>query len=98
MLRHAALGLLATAALTASPPARAADKVLRVAPITDVQMLDPLFGSARVKVVAGEMLYETLFSRDSALHPKPQVDAAPYAVLGQAEQLLAFRKEVSGVP
>jgi len=73
MLRIHALGLLATAALIATTPTHAADKVLRVAPITDVQTLDPLFGSAWVNVVAGEMLYETLFAWDSALRPKPQM-------------------------
>lgn len=59
--------------LAGAAPALAADKVLRVAPITDVQMLDPLFGSAWVNVVAGEMLYEALFSWDSKLQPKPQM-------------------------
>ena len=65
------IAALALAAL-AAPPAQA-DRTLRVAPITDVQMLDPEFGSAWVNVVAGEMLYETLFAWDSKLSPKPMM-------------------------
>jgi peptide/nickel transport system substrate-binding protein len=64
--------LLAIAVGLAAPVA-SAETVLRVAPITDVQMLDPLFGSAWVNVVAGEMVYETLFAWDSRLAPKPQM-------------------------
>src|SRR3954447_1810750 len=36
-----------------------AEKVLRLAPITDVQLLDPVFGTAWVNVVAGAMIYES---------------------------------------
>jgi peptide/nickel transport system substrate-binding protein len=64
--------LLAIAVGLAAPVA-SAETVLHVAPITDVQMLDPLFGSAWVNVVAGEMVYETLFAWDSRLAPKPQM-------------------------
>ena len=67
------LRLLIIGVLAANAPAQAADKVLRVAPITDVQLLDPLYGSAWVNVVAGEMLYESLFSWDSRLNPKPMM-------------------------
>ena len=79
MLHRHALSLLTILCLVWPPPARAADparavdKVLRVAPITDVQMLDPVVGSAWVNVVAGQMLYETLFAWDSKLQPKPQM-------------------------
>ena len=73
MIPTKALAVLAATGLAFAHPAHAADKVLRVVPITDVQMLDPLFGSAWVNVVAGEMLYETLFAWDSALHPRPQM-------------------------
>jgi peptide/nickel transport system substrate-binding protein len=69
------LGFAAAALFAAAAPAaaQAPQKVLRVAPITDVQMLDPVFGSAWVNVVAGQMLYETLFAWDSKLVPKPQM-------------------------
>ena len=70
--RHLA-SLFAVALACSAHAAAAADKTLRVAPITDVQLLDPLFGSAWVNVVAGEMLYETLFAWDSKLTPKPQM-------------------------
>ncbi len=68
--------LLVASCLLWTLPARAADNVLRVVPITDVQLLDPVYGTAWVNVVAGQMLYETLFAWDSTLQPKPQmVDA-----------------------
>lgn len=56
--------------LLACAPARA-ETVLRVAPITDVQLLDPVYGSAWVNVVAGTMIYESLFAPDSKLQPRP---------------------------
>ncbi len=65
--------LLLALCLATPLSAQAADKVLRVAPITDVQLLDPAFGSAWVNMVAGEMIYESLFAPDSALRPKPQM-------------------------
>jgi peptide/nickel transport system substrate-binding protein len=58
--------------LLAIAPARA-ETVLRVAPITDVQLLDPVTGSAWVNVVAGAMIYESLFAPDAALNPRPQM-------------------------
>lgn len=67
------LRLLMALGVVASGPALGADKVLRVAPITDVQLLDPLYGSAWVNVVSGEMLYESLFAWDSKLQPKPMM-------------------------
>ena len=69
------LGLLALLWAAALVPARA-ETVLRVAPITDVQMLDPVYGTAWVNVVAGSMIYETLFAWDSKLQPKPQMVAS----------------------
>ena len=59
-------------AMLASVGARA-ETVLKVAPITDVQLLDPVFSTAWVNVVAGSMIYETLFAPDSKLQPKPQM-------------------------
>ena len=70
---QARLLIAALAFATLAGPAAQADRTLRVAPITDVQMLDPEFGSAWVNVVAGEMLYETLFAWDSKLSPKPMM-------------------------
>jgi peptide/nickel transport system substrate-binding protein len=73
MPRTRLLRLLVALCLAAPAPALAADKVLRVAPITDVQMLDPVYGTAWVNVVAGQMLFETLFAWDAKLQPKPQM-------------------------
>ena len=67
-----ALGLIAML-MAAGPVPAQADKVLRVAPITDVQMLDPVYGTAWVNTVAGAMIYETLFAWDSKLQPRPQM-------------------------
>jgi len=66
------LRALALLALAAAVPARA-ETVLRVAPITDVQLLDPVYGTAWVNVVAGAMIYESLFAPDSKLEPKPEM-------------------------
>lgn len=74
-MRTRLMGLVAAGFLAAMgvPQEAAAQKVLRVAPITDVQLLDPVFGSAWVNTVAGQMIYETLFAWDSKMVPQPQM-------------------------
>ena len=52
-------------------PAQA--QTLRIAPQSDIVLLDPVFGTAAISNIAGLMVYETLFVWDSALHPKPQM-------------------------
>ena len=48
-------------------------KVLRVVPQSDLVLLDPVFGTATVSNIAGMMIYESLFSWDSRLQPRPQM-------------------------
>jgi peptide/nickel transport system substrate-binding protein len=69
-LRIALLGL-ALLAPTDSP--KAADKVLRVVPHADLKVLDPHTNTATITLMHGAMIYDTLFSWDSKLQPKPQM-------------------------
>jgi peptide/nickel transport system substrate-binding protein len=73
-------GLLAAgiAALpAAAPPAAAADtKVLRVVPQADLAIRDPVWGTTWITLVHGIMVYESLFTWDSKLQPKPEMASA----------------------
>ena len=50
-----------------------ADKVLRVVPHADLKVLDPHTNTATITLMHGAMIYDTLFSWDSQLQPKPQM-------------------------
>jgi peptide/nickel transport system substrate-binding protein len=52
---------------------KAADKVLRVVPHADLKVLDPHTNTATITQMHGAMIYDTLFSWDSKLQPKPQM-------------------------
>ncbi len=67
------LRLACVAALLSIGSARAETKVLRVVPQTDIVLLDPVFGTASISMISGMMIYESLFSWDSKLQPKPQM-------------------------
>ena len=69
-LRIALLGLALLAPLNAP---RAGDKVLRVVPHADLKVLDPHTNTATITLMHGHMIYDTLFSWDSQLRPKPQM-------------------------
>src|SRR5436305_9661470 len=69
LLRIALLGL---ALLTPLNAPRAADKVLRVVPHTDLKVLDPHTKTATITLMHGALIYDTLFAWDSKLQPKPQ--------------------------
>jgi peptide/nickel transport system substrate-binding protein len=69
-LRIAFLGLALLAPLGGS---QAADKVLRVVPHADLKVLDPHTNTATITLMHGAMIYDTLFSWDSKLQPKPQM-------------------------
>jgi len=60
--------------MLAAAPARA-EKVLRVVPQNDVVLLDPVFGTAWASMISGVMIYESLFTWDSAMRPQPQMVA-----------------------
>src|SRR5713101_6582947 len=67
------MGLLALAIIGAASGVGAADKVLRVVPHADLKVLDPHTNTATITVMHGHMIYDTLFSWDSKLRPKPQM-------------------------
>lgn len=66
-----ALALLAASATTA----RAADplRTLRVVPSSDLTVLDPMFSTAWISLISGEMIWESLFTWDSKLQPQPMM-------------------------
>jgi peptide/nickel transport system substrate-binding protein len=51
---------------------KAADKVLRVVPHADLKVLEHT-NTATITLMHGHMIYDTLFSWDSQLRPKPQM-------------------------
>ncbi len=65
--------LVALSAWLAAGAAQAEPKILHVVPQTDIVLLDPVFGTASISNIAGMMIYESLFSWDSHLQPKPQM-------------------------
>src|SRR6266480_3788439 len=67
------MGLLALAIIGAASAASAADKVLRVVPHADLKVLDPHTNTATITLMHGAMIYDTLFSWNSKLQPKPQM-------------------------
>src|SRR5262249_48545585 len=63
-------------ALLAAAPARAETKVLKVAPQTDVVLIDPVFGTALISMIHGLMIYESLFAWDQQFRPQPEMVGA----------------------
>jgi peptide/nickel transport system substrate-binding protein len=68
-LRVFALAFLAFAALAGSTTA----KTLRVAPHSDLKIIDPIWTTALISVNHGYMVYDTLFALDAKLTVKPQM-------------------------
>ena len=60
-------------AMVGTAEAQPAPRVLRVVPQADVTVLDPMFGTAWVSLVATTMTFESLFTWDSALQPRPMM-------------------------
>ena len=66
--------LLTAAAAPLARPAIAADvKTLRVMPQAVLNTIDPIWSSAQVVRNMGFMVFETLYGRDAAQNPKPQM-------------------------
>ncbi len=66
----------AGAALPGVAQAQAKPSVLRVVPHANLQILDPIFSTIYISRNHGYMVYDTLFSLDANLQPRPQmVDA-----------------------
>ena len=64
---------LAGAALLASSPALAQEKVLRVVPHSNLAVLDPIWTTAYMSRNHGYMIYDTLFGTDENGKIKPQM-------------------------
>jgi len=67
------IALLLLAVLVPLGGPKAADKVLRVVPHADLKVLDPHTNTATITLMHGHLIYDTLFSWDSQLRPKPQM-------------------------
>jgi|GEM_PF-3921225 len=67
-------GLLAgVVVLAVGGVAQAQQKVIRTVPSADVTVLDPMFSTAWMSLIHGVMIYESLFTLDRQLNPKPQM-------------------------
>ena len=75
LLLATAFALPAFAAPAFAAPAFAADasRTLRVVPQSDLTVIDPVFGSAWISLISGEMIWESLFTWDAKLAPKPMM-------------------------
>ena len=67
--KHIAVVLTVGAALCTS----AAAKTLRVAPHSDLKIVDPIWTTALISVNHGYMVYDTLFALDGKLNVRPQM-------------------------
>ena len=75
MFRRWSILLATLTGLLAASPADA-QKTLRVVPQADVFTLDPTWGTTWIALIHGTMIYESLFTWDSKLQPKPEMAAA----------------------
>ncbi|HMK81669.1 MAG TPA: ABC transporter substrate-binding protein [Xanthobacteraceae bacterium] len=75
LLRCLAAAALAVAALAAPAAAKTllAAKTLRVAPHSDLKIVDPIWTTALITVNHGYMIYDTLFALDAKLNVQPQM-------------------------
>lgn len=70
LLAGAAVLGLAVAAQAQGP---SGNRLLRTVPSADVTVIDPMFSTAWISLIHGVMVYESLFTLDSQLNPKPQM-------------------------
>ncbi len=73
MIKRRNLLLSAAAAPLARPSIAAETKILRVMPQAVLNTIDPVWSSAQVVRNMGFMVWETLYGRDAAQNPKPQM-------------------------
>ena len=71
--RLTGLALLLLAGLAGGAAAADGPRTLRVVPASDLTVLDPMFGTAWISLVSGEMIWESLFTWDSKLQPQPMM-------------------------
>ena len=72
-LRRAALAFALAAGLNGAALAADPARTLRVVPQSDLTVLDPMFGTAWISLISGEMIWESLFTWDSQLQPQPMM-------------------------
>ena len=65
--------ILAAALAAAVCAGTAGAKTLRVAPHSDLKIVDPIWTTALISVNHGYMVYDTLFALDGKLNPQPQM-------------------------
>jgi len=65
--------LFATALTVVMLAGVAGAKTLRVAPHSDLKIVDPIWTTALISVNHGYMVYDTLFALDGKLNPQPQM-------------------------
>ena len=70
--RAAVLAALFTAALSTAPTSSEAQSTLRWVPQADLRILDTTWTTAAITRNHGYLVYEPLFSYDSAKVPRPQ--------------------------
>ena len=63
----------ACVAASAQAQAQAQTRVLKVVPQSDLTVIDPMFGTAWISLISGEMIWESLFTWDSKLAPRPMM-------------------------
>lgn len=74
LIRRAMTAALLLAGLAGGADAETSDpRVLRVVPQSDLTVIDPVFGAAWISLISGEMIWESLFTWDSKLAPKPMM-------------------------
>jgi peptide/nickel transport system substrate-binding protein len=73
MINRRNLLLSAAAAPLARPAIAAETKTLRVMPQAVLNTIDPIWSSAQIVRNMGFMVWETLYGRDAAQNPKPQM-------------------------
>lgn len=61
------------ALLLIAPAARAEPRTLHVVPSADLTVIDPMFGTAWISLIAGNMIWESLFTWDAKLRPQPMM-------------------------
>src|SRR5215471_7415433 len=65
--------LAAAAMVAAALAGPAAATTLRVAPHSDLKIIDPIWTTALISVNHGYMVYDTLFALDAKLNVQPQM-------------------------
>ena len=71
--RASALVALFLGASLSLAPIASAETTLRVAPHSDLKIIDPVWTTALISTLHGLMIYDTLFALDEKLQVKPQM-------------------------